>query len=271
MCRSNEIGILEGVPAPFNKVNKWARHIMETAVSLVVVGCRIAIDEIIAGFKGRSRYKVTIKNKPTPTGLKIWALAAGGYLLWWLWHQPGPTYGPIGLLATTKARGNARPSQQSQRPDAPDVPDVPDDPDVPDIPNSPVPDDSDDSDHPDGLIYSSSSDDSADEGNGEKGLDIGAPFDPFDETASQPRADIIATLPPLNPTQAVVVTLVSQLPEGTYHVIINNLFSSPNLFRALRILGVGATGTCPKENDRKGRQLWPWGRLRSWPTPDNKG
>jgi hypothetical protein len=132
------------------------------------------------------------------------------------------------------------------------------------------------------VLYSSSSDDSADEGNGEEGLDIEVPDDPFNGTASQPRANIITTLPPLNPTQAVVATLVSQLPEGTYHVIVDNLFSSPDLFRALRALGVGATGTCrtncglyrdiivAKENDRKGKQLWPWGQLRSWPTPDNK-
>jgi hypothetical protein len=129
-----------GVPAPFNKVNEWARHIMETAISLVVLGCMIAIDEIIVSFKGRSRHKVTIKNKPTPTGLKVWALAAAGYILRWLWHQPGPMYGPVGLLARTKARGIARPSQQSQRLEDP-VPDGSDDSDDPEDP-----------DHPDGII-----------------------------------------------------------------------------------------------------------------------
>jgi hypothetical protein len=50
-------------------------------------------------------------------------------------------------------------------------------------------------------------------------------------------------LPPLNPTQTVVVALVNKLPVKIYHVIIDNLFSSPNLFKALRIIGVGATGT----------------------------
>ncbi|KAK2685569.1 hypothetical protein QWA68_015861 [Fusarium oxysporum] len=33
------------------------------------------------------------------------------------------------------------------------------------------------------------------------------------------------------------------LPKQTYHVFTDNLFSSPNLFRALREAGYGATGT----------------------------
>src|SRR6478735_10969267 len=55
------------MPAPFNKVNEWSYHIMETAVRLVEVGSVVSVDEAIVGFKGRSRHKVTIKNKPTPT------------------------------------------------------------------------------------------------------------------------------------------------------------------------------------------------------------
>jgi hypothetical protein len=47
----------------------------------------------------------------------------------------------------------------------------------------------------------------------------------------------------LNPTQAVVVALVNLLPEARYHVFLDNLFSSSNLFRRLRQLGHGATGT----------------------------
>ncbi|KFA68141.1 hypothetical protein S40285_09744 [Stachybotrys chlorohalonatus IBT 40285] len=111
-----------------------------------------------------------------------------------------------------------------------------------------------------------------------------ASYEPLEETAIQMIEDIpTATLPPLNPTQAVVVVaLVNKLPEGTYHVFLDNLFSSPDLFKPLRILGIGATGTCrtncglyrdiviAKEDDRKGKGLWPWGRICSWPTPDNK-
>ncbi|KAG5768444.1 hypothetical protein H9Q72_004051 [Fusarium xylarioides] len=39
-------------------------------------------------FKGRSLVKVTIKNKPIPEGLKIWAAAKKGYLLRWEYHIP---------------------------------------------------------------------------------------------------------------------------------------------------------------------------------------
>ncbi|KFA53217.1 hypothetical protein S40293_10033 [Stachybotrys chartarum IBT 40293] len=38
----------------------------------------------------------------------------------------------------------------------------------------------------------------------------------------------------LNPTQAVVVSLLSRLPGAIYHVFLDNLFLSPHLFRALR-------------------------------------
>ena len=60
-----------GVPGPFNNVNEWSYFMMETAIRLVEIGSIIGIDEGIIGFKGRSRHKVTIKTKPTPTGLKV--------------------------------------------------------------------------------------------------------------------------------------------------------------------------------------------------------
>ncbi|KAJ0128414.1 Uncharacterized protein HZ326_28491 [Fusarium oxysporum f. sp. albedinis] len=50
----------------------------------------------------------------------------------------------------------------------------------------------------------------------------------------------------LNPTQAVVVALVNLLPKSTYHVFLDNLFSSCDLFRRLRQRGHGATGTARK-------------------------
>ncbi|RKK77629.1 hypothetical protein BFJ70_g17123 [Fusarium oxysporum] len=48
---------------------------------------------------------------------------------------------------------------------------------------------------------------------------------------------------PLSNTQSVVVHLVKRLHPQTYHVFTDNLFSSPQLFRLLRQLGFGATGT----------------------------
>jgi hypothetical protein len=84
----------------------------------------------------------------------------------------------------------------------------------------------------------------------------------------------------LNPTQSVVVALVNQLPKGTFHVFIDNLFTSADLCRALRERGHGTTGTCrrncgifepfirAKVDDTAGKNLWHWGRLRGVATPD---
>lgn len=85
----------------------------------------------------------------------------------------------------------------------------------------------------------------------------------------------------LNPTQAVVVALVDLLPKQTYHVYLDNLFSSPNLFEALRQQDVAATGTCrvncgiykqfieAKARDTKG-DCWAWGTFKVMPTPNGK-
>ena len=86
----------------------------------------------------------------------------------------------------------------------------------------------------------------------------------------------------LNPTQSVVIALVNRLPQETYHVYMDNLFSSPNLFQALRNRGHGATGTArvncgmwkpltdAKSADTKGHLDWPWGRIECVPTPSNE-
>ncbi|RYC79342.1 hypothetical protein BFJ63_vAg17777 [Fusarium oxysporum f. sp. narcissi] len=48
---------------------------------------------------------------------------------------------------------------------------------------------------------------------------------------------------PLSNTQSVVVHLLKKLVTQTHHVFTDNLFSLPQLFRLLRQLGYGATGT----------------------------
>jgi len=53
----------------------------------------------------------------------------------------------------------------------------------------------------------------------------------------------LQTETPLSNTQSVVVHLLKRLTTATYHVFTDNLFSSPQLFRLLRQLGHGATGT----------------------------
>jgi hypothetical protein len=47
----------------------------------------------------------------------------------------------------------------------------------------------------------------------------------------------------LSNIQSVALHLCTMLPKQTYHVFTDNLFSSPNLFRALREAGYGVTGT----------------------------
>ncbi|KAJ3455627.1 hypothetical protein MRS44_017109 [Fusarium solani] len=96
---------------------------------------------------------------------------------------------------------------------------------------------------------------------------------------SQRRRDLYT---PLNPTQSVVIALVNKLPKARYHVFIDNLFSSANLFTHLRRLGHGATGTARrncgmfkpfvqlKVDDTAGRNLLRFGELRIAPTVDHK-
>ncbi|KEY74881.1 hypothetical protein S7711_09671 [Stachybotrys chartarum IBT 7711] len=83
----------------------------------------------------------------------------------------------------------------------------------------------------------------------------------------------------LNPTQAVVISLLSRLPAAMYHVFLDNLFSSPHLFRALRQRGIAATGTArvncgiyepfvvAKREDRAGKS-WAFNTVKAVPTPE---
>ena len=48
----------------------------------------------------------------------------------------------------------------------------------------------------------------------------------------------------LTPTQRVVLALLFSLPTATYHVCLDNLFSSPGLFKRLYDAGHAASGTC---------------------------
>ncbi|EGU80032.1 hypothetical protein FOXB_09458 [Fusarium oxysporum f. sp. conglutinans Fo5176] len=79
-----------------------------------------------------------------------------------------------------------------------------------------------------------------------------------------------------------VVALASTLPKATYHVFVDNLFSTPPLFRKLRDHGYGATGiACPncvihkdlkrdKNLDKSGHCDYAFNEVRAIPTRDNK-
>jgi hypothetical protein len=84
----------------------------------------------------------------------------------------------------------------------------------------------------------------------------------------------------LSNTAGVVIHLVNMLPKQTYHVFMDDLFSSPNLFRALREAGHGATGTArpncgitkelklAKGKDKAGASGFKYNEVKSIPTID---
>ena len=85
----------------------------------------------------------------------------------------------------------------------------------------------------------------------------------------------------LNNTQAAVAHLLTTLPRGNYHVFLDNLFTSADLLRHLRIRGHGATGTCrlncginevlvaAKKADG-GKDQHSWGWIEAIATSDHK-
>jgi hypothetical protein len=107
------------------------------------------------------------------------------------------------------------------------------------------------------------------------------PGDKYGPAGKPPRAPRGTKRLALNPTQSVVPFLIHKLPDASYHVFLDNLFSSPRLFTALREEGHGATGTArvncgifkqlveAKIRHNKG-QCWQWNELRAYATVDNK-
>ncbi|KAJ3453851.1 hypothetical protein MRS44_018483 [Fusarium solani] len=96
--------------------------------------------------------------------------------------------------------------------------------------------------------------------------------------ATEAGAKIIA----LNSTQSVVIALINLLPESIYHILVDNLFSSPDLFRSLRQHGHGATGTArpncgiypglaeTKNADKAGKSGFQFNGIKVIPTADNQ-
>lgn len=83
----------------------------------------------------------------------------------------------------------------------------------------------------------------------------------------------------LTPTQLVVVTLINLLPTASYHVFLDNLFSSPDLFKLLYDMGIGASGTARLncgihkmlvDAKKKPDTSKSWGWSLEIPTPCNK-
>ena len=84
----------------------------------------------------------------------------------------------------------------------------------------------------------------------------------------------------LNSTQSVVIALMNLLPQLIYHVFVDSLFSSPDLFLSLRQHGHGATGTARlncgiykelsdyKMKGQSGKSGFNFNEIRVVPTPD---
>ncbi|KEY73909.1 hypothetical protein S7711_10200, partial [Stachybotrys chartarum IBT 7711] len=80
----------------FDCIDEWSSHLQIASLTLYIPGTNIAIDEKIVAFTGKSKLKLTIKTKPTPTGFKVWVVAQKGYFLGWVGHRPQQKYGPAG-------------------------------------------------------------------------------------------------------------------------------------------------------------------------------
>jgi hypothetical protein len=86
----------------------------------------------------------------------------------------------------------------------------------------------------------------------------------------------------MNSTQSVVIALANMLPKATYHVFVDNLFLSSDLFRSLRRHGYGATGTArpncgihkelkqDKNADGGVKTSYEFNTVKVIPTPDNQ-
>jgi hypothetical protein len=82
---------------PFDKVEWLTDHLRAKFKEYWEEGTHLAVDECMVRFVGRAYETVTIPNKPTPEGFKIWVLANMGYVLDFMYHAKGPDGGPVDL------------------------------------------------------------------------------------------------------------------------------------------------------------------------------
>ncbi|KAI6751881.1 hypothetical protein HG531_006577 [Fusarium graminearum] len=80
------------LPKTFQAAKEWSDHIQKVSLALYLPGTNLTVDKCIIPFIGRSKETTVIKNKPTPVGFKVWAVAQQGYFLQWLWHVKASPY-----------------------------------------------------------------------------------------------------------------------------------------------------------------------------------
>ena len=94
----------------FSKLEPLNSQLLKACKAFWHPGSALAVDECMCRFTGRTKAKLTIKNKPIPTGIKAWVIADKGYFLHWFWHAKGDDpqgIGPIpkvGIIAQLKMR-----------------------------------------------------------------------------------------------------------------------------------------------------------------------
>jgi Transposase IS4 len=68
---------------------------VEPVASIIKSNCKalwsscshLAVDEAMIAYRGRTRHKVKLLNKPIKEGYKVWVLGDAGYVYDWLWHN----------------------------------------------------------------------------------------------------------------------------------------------------------------------------------------
>ncbi|KAF4334320.1 tubulin beta [Fusarium beomiforme] len=196
------------LPRVFQACEEWSLHIQRVSASLFLPGSCLAVDECMIRYTGRSKETTLVKNKPTPHGFKVWAIAQDGFFIHWLWQVKGAKYTAARIQQLEEGKAaNGKRKRKGKR-------------------------------------------------------------------ASE-------QLIPLSNTQSVVICLCDTLPTGTYHVFVDNLFSSAALFRALRDRGHGATGTArpncglhkdlkrDKERDKNGKSGYKFNEVAQIGWKDN--
>ncbi|KAI7759667.1 hypothetical protein LZL87_013409 [Fusarium oxysporum] len=74
------------LPKTFQAAREWSNHIQKVSSELYHSGTNLTVDECMIPLTGRSKETTVDKNKPTPVGFKVWAVAQQGFFLQWLWH-----------------------------------------------------------------------------------------------------------------------------------------------------------------------------------------
>jgi len=71
----------------YKKLSPLADRLKESFQKYYLPGTKIAIDEMMVRFCGRSSHTVKVKNKPIKQGYKIFALCSHGYTYGFLWYS----------------------------------------------------------------------------------------------------------------------------------------------------------------------------------------